>query len=433
MLRKSVLICILFVCLCPAAFTQTTIVPLTVEKGFPLQVVIPEKLKLKQNQAISATVAEPVYAFDREVIPAGTKVEGRITGFEKLGKWKKIQSMLYGNFTPQRNPKITFDALILDDGTRIPIETSVLPGAEKLVGSSNISGIDPVNSYVPTIQKPEKERLKNVLWGISPFRPLSLPKGTRLSVVLSEPLDFGSAEFETSKLELIGSEPPSDSIVSVRLISSLNSRTTYVGAPVDAILIRPMFSSDRRLLFPAGSRLHGSVTQATAASKMHHNATMTFAFATIEPPESWSSEGLQVQTVDGRLVNVGVTHDMKNLAVTASGGTKIVESKKRFLSLGWSGIKAGTSIGNTADSFETALLSGYRSKLVKQVTGASDSGFGLPASITGAMVPPVGIGLGFFGLGRSLVTNFFGRGRDIFLPVNTTMQIRLEKHAEKDQ
>src|SRR5262249_45109958 len=130
-------------------------------------------------------LAEPVYAFDREVIPAGTKVEGRVSGFEKLGKWKKISAMLAGNFTPQKNPQITFDALVLEDGTRIPIETSVLPGAEKLAGSSSISGIDPVNSYAPAIQKPEKERFKNVLWGMSPFRPLNLPKGTRLSVVLS--------------------------------------------------------------------------------------------------------------------------------------------------------------------------------------------------------------------------------------------------------
>jgi hypothetical protein len=432
MLRKSVLVCILFVCLCPAAFTQTTVVPLILEKGFPIQVVIPEKLNLKQNQPISATVVEAVYAFDREVIPAGTKVEGRITGFEKLGKWKKIQAMLYGNFTPQRNPAITFDALVLSDGTRISIETTVLPGAEKLAGSSRISGIDPVNSYVPTIQKPEKERLKNILWGISPFRPLTLPKGTRLSVEVSQPLDFGTAEFETSALELIGSDLSADSIISVRLISPLNSRTTYVGAPVDTILTRPMFSSDGRLIFPAGSRLHGSVTEVTAASKMHHNATLTFAFATIEPPESWSSDGLQVQAVDGRLVNVGVTHDMQNLAVTPSGGTKIVESKKRFLSLGWSGIKAGTAIGNTSDSFGTALLSASRGRLLKQFTGATDSGFGLPASITGAMVPPVGIGIGFFGLGRSLVTNSLGRGRDIVLRENTTMQIRLDRHTDQE-
>ena len=47
-------------------------------------------------------------------------------------------------------------------------------------------------------------------------------------------------------------------------------------------------------------------------------------------------------------------------------------------------------------------------------------------------MPPVGIGLGFFGLGRSLITNFLGRGRDIVLPENTTMQIRLEKRADKE-
>ena len=58
-----------------------------------------------------ARIVEPVYAFDREVIPAGTEVEGRIVGFQKVGKWKRISTMLGGDFTPLREPQITFQAL----------------------------------------------------------------------------------------------------------------------------------------------------------------------------------------------------------------------------------------------------------------------------------------------------------------------------------
>ena len=81
-----------------------------------------------------ARIVEPVYAFDREVIPGGTEVEGRIIGFQKVGKWRRISTMLGGDCTPLREPQITFQALVLRDGTRIPIDTVVEPGSEKTVG-----------------------------------------------------------------------------------------------------------------------------------------------------------------------------------------------------------------------------------------------------------------------------------------------------------
>src|SRR5262245_46574204 len=125
--RKFVLACALLLGLAGVAYPQdlsdTIVIPLTVDRGFSLQVTLTDTLHLKENEFVRATINEPVYSFDREVIPAGTEVEGRITGFQKVGKWKRISAMLGGDFTPLREPQITFQTLVLHDGTRIPIDT----------------------------------------------------------------------------------------------------------------------------------------------------------------------------------------------------------------------------------------------------------------------------------------------------------------------
>jgi hypothetical protein len=71
------------------------------------------------------------------------------------------------------------------------------------------------------------------------------------------------------------------------------------------------------------------------------------------------------------------------------------------------------------------LTGAYRSKLTKRI-GGRPAGLGLTGSISGAMVPPVGIGLGLFGAVRSIYSNFIGPGQDIILPVNTLLEIRLQ-------
>lgn len=431
-LRKFVCICTLFAYLGSAALAQpipdATSVPLTVEQGFPLQVLLTEKVNFKENAVVHAKTMEPVYAFDREVIPAGTEVEGEITGFAKASKWSRISAMLGGDFTSIRAPQITFHTLVLANGDRISIETTVAPGTVKVVESSGsqLPVSDLKNSFAVTTKKSGKEQLKTWLWSMSPYHPQYLPEGTRLSAVLVTPLDFGEAIFQNGLLDDIGSEPPANSVVSVRLATALDSRTATPGTPVEATLTRPLFSTDHRLIFPVGSRVRGTVTQVTSARSRHRNGQMAFNLTTIEPPDSLMFAALQAHEVKGSLVSLGVTHDMKDLRISENGTARISESKKRFIAPIWSFIKAGRAVGASADSFETALLGAYRGKFLKQVTGGGGSGFGLPASISGAMVPPVGIGLGFYGAARSVYSTFLKRGRDINIPANTEMEVRLE-------
>ena len=430
--QKFVSVCILIVCLAGAAFAQsfagTTIVPLTVDKGFPLQVRLTKKFRFEENGSVHATIVEPVYAFDREVIPSGTEVEGKVTGFQKAGRWKRISAMLGGDFTPLREPQITFHTLVLPGGTRIPIEAYALPGSEKVVGpgDNRQSGQGLTASPVSTVKEPAKQRLKNLLWGLAPLHPKYLPVGTPLSAVLMAPLDFGVAVLGKGALDELGSEPPADSIVTVRLVTPLDSRTTPAGAPVEALLTRPLFSSGHRLIFPVGTMLHGEVTRVNPASALHHNGQLDFNLTTIEPPDLLSSVTLHAREVEGSLVIVHVSRDMEDLRITQNGTARIVESKKRFIGPAWAAIKADRALSASADSFGKALLGAYGGKFMKQITGG-DAGFGLPASISGAMIPPVAIGLVFYGLGRSVYSNFLGRGRDINLPENTAMEIRLEE------
>src|SRR5262245_5723052 len=85
--RKLVISRALLICLANPLHAQSlsnlTTVPLIVDQGFPLQITLTQKLRFRENEPMHATIVEPVYAFDREVIPSGTEVIGKITGFEK--------------------------------------------------------------------------------------------------------------------------------------------------------------------------------------------------------------------------------------------------------------------------------------------------------------------------------------------------------------
>src|SRR5262249_50762435 len=106
---------------------------LIVPEGAPLRVIVTGKVRFKKNQPVHGRIVEPVYAFDREVVPVGAEVEGRITGFKSAPRWVRITSMLGGNFTPLREPEVTFDTLMLSSVRSIPIQTSVTPGTDTMV------------------------------------------------------------------------------------------------------------------------------------------------------------------------------------------------------------------------------------------------------------------------------------------------------------
>jgi hypothetical protein len=370
------------------------------------------------NEVVTARIVEPVYAFDREVIPAGTDILGRVTAVKSARKLKRVLTLLSGDFTPQRQIEMTFQTLVFSDGTQVPIQTSVVGGAEKLI----VSGEADKKALTSSTPNPAGERLKTFLWNLSPYRPQSVPVGAHLTATLLTPLDFGSVIVTAHELEKIGSQPPAGSAVSARLVTDLSSGQTKVGSPVEALLTQPLFAPDNRVIFPVGSTVLGRVDEVSEAHKGHHNGKLVLKFTSMVAPKEFV--GNTARDIDGYLSGVKVGRDMDDVRISDDGQIRVSESKKRFIAPGYAVVKAGRSINADTKSFDDAVAGAFSSRLTKQFSHTR-SGFGLTGSIVGAMIPPVGIGMGMFGAARSIYSNFIGRGQDITLPANTHVQIDL--------
>jgi len=109
------------------ASTNETI-PLTVPKGTAVQVVLDQEVRIqKVGQAIRGHVVEPVYAFDKLVVPVGTAAEGQITKIEGVSNGKRTLEALNADFTPPRKIEVEFNQLVLANGTRIPCTRASRP------------------------------------------------------------------------------------------------------------------------------------------------------------------------------------------------------------------------------------------------------------------------------------------------------------------
>jgi len=185
------------------AQTATSPAPAQIEscvvpEGAPLRVILTEKLQFKLSQPVHARIVEPVYAFAREVLPEGAEVLGHMIGFKSAPRWMRITSMLGGNFTPLREPQLTFDTLILKDGKSIPIHTSVTPGTDTVVrfgmgtagqkkgkvATATEAARQQIESrkraVINAIKAPGKmERMKEALWSYAPWHPQYLPSASR--------------------------------------------------------------------------------------------------------------------------------------------------------------------------------------------------------------------------------------------------------------
>jgi hypothetical protein len=437
------------------AQTTATSVPPQIERivvsdGVPLRVILTERLRFKTSQPVHARIVEPVYAFDREVLPAGTEVLGRVTGFRSAPRWMRITSMLGGNFTPLREPQITFDTLVLKDGKPVPINTSVSAGTDTVVrfstgpaeqkkgrvATATEAARQQIESrkraVIDAIRAPGKvDRVKEALWSFAPWHPQYLPAASRFNAKLLSPIEFGDASIPASELSDLGSEPPPDAIVAARLIPSLDSRTASHGSPVEAVLTRPLFSADNHLIFPEGSRLSGNVVQAQPARHWHRNGKLAFMFTRMEPPTSLSvdSNTTVVHEIEGRLEGVEINGKEGAVQIDEEGGAAAASSKKRFLApaiammLAMSGAEGREAV-RVHHVPTGAFRNNYGGRLI-----SGGIGFGLLGSVMGRFLGPIAPALGFYGAGRSIYSNVVARGQEVSFPADTPIEIRFSSPA----
>src|ERR1700732_2023873 len=418
-------------------------VPLTVAKGAPLQVALDQEIRVKKvGQPVHARIVEPVYAFDHIVVPVGSEVIGEITKIESLSNGKRTLGALNADFTPLRKVEVGFHELVLPDGRRFPLHTSVAPGSGQvieLVTSANEKEKrnlvkDATSKKIKEAKQQAHEQWDNAMKELKtpgkvrrlerygeaqlPVHRQYIPAGTVYFAELEDPLDFGRVVMTVSMASSIGTELPEGSVVHARLVTPLSSATSHKGQDIEAVLSQPLMDGDR-LILPQGSRLKGTVKQAQPARRMKKNGQLRIAFSELVPPDG--IEQKIVSTLEG--VQAGKDANVK---LDSEGGAEATTSKSRYL--------------GTAVSLGLAMLSaregGDRDGGKVQGDGGNAAagglgGFKLVGMIMGAAVRSRAFGttMGAYGAAVSVYTNFMARGHEVVFPKNTAMQIGVGTRA----
>jgi hypothetical protein len=414
-------------------------IALTVPKGTPMQVALDQEVRVREvGQTIHARVVEPLYAFDKLMVPAGTEVLGQVTSIEHLSKGKRTSAALNADFTPKRKVEMEFSELVLSDGKHIPVHTSVTPGSGQVLQFTSTTEKKKTikdlasaktseakqqakqewDNAMKQLKTPGKvHRLERFVQSQLPVHPQYIPAGTTYFAELNDSLAFGSEVLSPQLASSIGSPLPPGSVVHARLITPLTSATSQKNDDVEAILSRPLFDGDR-LILPQGSHLKGSVLQVRPARRLKRNGQLRITFRELVPPDGVA------QKVEATLEAVEAAKD-GNVKLDSEGGVEATNSKTRYLATALSvGLAAASGGGDHGDhdglngGGDTAGGAGGR------VAGGA-GGFKLIGIALGLAVqsPAFGRAMGFYGAGMSVYSNFMVRGREVVFPKNMAMDV----------
>jgi hypothetical protein len=325
-------------------------VPLTVPKGTAVQVVLDKEVRIQKiGQSIHGRIAEPLYAFDKLVVPVGTEVAGRITQLKNVSTGKRTLDALNAEFTPPRKVKIEFDDLRFGDGRHVPIHTAVKLGSGEVIrfvtgsDSSKKKGVAAAasdkasqakeeakrqwNDAMKQVHEPGRlHRLRRYAVAQLPIHPQYIDAGTVYFAELEQPLDFGTETLAPDVAASMNKAPPPGASVHARLITELSSATAQKGDAVEAVLSQPLFDGDH-LVLPQGSLLRGSVLQVQPARRLSRNGQLRIAFNELVLPDGIG------QKVEATLRGVQADKG-QNVKLDSEGGAEANSPKTRYLTSG---------------------------------------------------------------------------------------------------
>jgi hypothetical protein len=422
-------------------------IALNIPKGTPLQVALDKEVRVKKvGQSIHARVVEPVYAFDRIVIPMGAEVTGQVRKIGAISGGKRTLAALDSDFTPSRSVEVGFDHLRLPDGRDFPFQTTVTAGSGQVIrfvaaageGKNEKKGVKDAagdktreakararqewDNAMSQLKTPGRvHRLERYVEAQLPVHAQYIPAGTVYFAELEQALDFGTVVMTTEMASSMGVGIPPGSVVRARLITPLSSATAQKGEDVEAVLSRPLLDVNRHVILPQGSRLQGTVRQAEPAHRMKKNGQLRITFQQLVPPE-----GMQ-QKVEATLEGVQSGKDA-HVKLDSEGGAEATTPKTRYLTTALSLSLAAASMRTDEDAGRASQAGGDTGS---RVAGGAN-GFKLVGMTLGLLVHSRALGytMGAYGAGMSVYSNFIARGREVVFPKNTAMEIGIGNRQE---
>ncbi len=435
----------------PPPGTPEIPVHLVVEAGTPLRLYLTKRVTYRKGDLVPARFAEPVWAFDRIVIPAGTTVQGQVAELRPVPAMVRAMAMVRGDFTPLKRAQVSFNKLVLPDGRELGLNTQASEGlasiyvpprpskpgktnkstktsngkAAKLRSFAKQQAQSQVNArsggLLDFVRTPNKrEWVESFLWSKLPYHPQWYRSGTRFDAVSQSALDFGAVSLSPGQLQEWGKQPGADTAAQVRLVTAVSSSDANVGDPITGILSQPLFSPGKHLILPEGTRLTGTVRLARRARLFHRGGQLRFAFDEIQPPALPDAPvPPKLQHAQAQLTEA--EQSSGTMKVDEEGTAKATESKTRFLRPVIAGLIAAKSMDN--DEGRQSASGGADANYSGRALGGF-SGFGLLGTAVSQAPRSVGVAFGFYGLAWSVYTNLVSRGREVTFEKNTAMSIR---------
>ncbi len=423
-----------------SAASPLVMVPMSVEAGTPIKVALDSEVRVRQvGQPIHGKTTEPVYAFDKLLIPVGTAVNGKVSAIDAVPKKVRTLDATDGNFSPHRNVHVQFDELVMADGRHVALQTVASPAPDGVlkfvsanetekkknkveeaasgkIGATKQAIRQQWSDLQKQIHEPGKmHKLKRMALAELPVHPQYIDAGTSFNAHLQQPLDFGTEAVTPEALINIGAPPPTGSVVHARLVTPLNSSTAKKGDPVEALITEPLVVSDH-LILPEGSVIKGSVMQAQPARRLGRNGQLRILFHQVAPPN-----GVE-QKVETSLEGVAVAKG-ENLKLDAEGGAQVTTPRTRYLTTGIQVMLAASQASPDRDAGRGGASMGEAGG--GAASGAS--GFHFVGMIVGiaAHSRVVSAGFGSYGAAMSIYSHFLARGRDVVYPKDMAMVIGL--------
>jgi len=392
------------------AFENETLV---LVRGNDFRAALDKGVRLKAvGQPVTAKLLEPVYAGEDLALPAGCTIKGHVSSIATTPMRKRAGRLLAGDFTPPKTAHVTFDQLVLSDGTTVPIHSDSGAGLGSVANSQ----------YLPKSRRPGfREKLKTAMAPLGgpnklqrlgeavvtslPYHPEFIDQGTVFDVALLEPVSILAA-VQPNTVTLQASD-----YLHLHLLTPVNSGSSKAGTQVEAVVSQPYFQADHQLLYPAGTRITGTVQKVSYAGWMKRNGSIVFAFHSVQMPD-------------------GTTRDIHSTV----GG--IQAERSEGLDIGKEGEIKGTT-STFARLLAPASLVGPSRGLADMTTqktawsrsGEGRKGFGLLGAGAAQASAGTAIGFGYFGAAKRLCNAFITKGSNVELPVNTPIFLRLDSDA----
>jgi hypothetical protein len=413
---------------------------MSVAAGSPIKVALDTEVRVRRvGQSIHGITTEPVYAFDKLLIPVGTVVKGKVSAIDAVPKKVRTLQATDGNFSPRRDVHVQFDELVMADGRHVALQTVASPApdgvlrfvsanekAEKKNKMEDAAGkrVSAARQEIrrrwselqKQIHEPGKmHKLKRILVAQLPVHPQYIDAGTSFNADLQLPLDFGMEAVKLEALTNVGAPPPTGSMVHARLVTGLSSATAKKGDAVEALITEPLVVSDH-LILPEGSVIRGSVMQAQRARRLARNGQLRILFREVAPPDGMA------QRVETSLEGVAVAKG-EHLKLDSEGGAQVTTPRTRYLTTGIQVMLAATQAAPDRDA-------GQGNPSVGEAGGGAASGasgFRFVGMIVGlaAHSRVVSAGFGSYGAATSIYYHFLARGRDVVYPKDMAMVIGL--------